>query len=448
MSRSGYATLIRGGTLVLPDPELGLRAVAGDLLMDGGRITRLGEIDEPPRGARVIYAGGCAVLPGLVQAHAHLNHTLARGATAGLSTTRWLRERVWPLEAAHTPQSVRAAARLAVAEMLRGGITAVQAMEAPQHADAVLEVLAESGMVAACGKSLIDDAEAAPHPLAQPTDVALAEAVDLAEAWDGAVGGRLRVLIAPYSALACSGACLSAIGELAATGPWRVHLHAAVSPEDSAMMEARCGLRELPWLAEAGLLGERVSLAGCVRLDPAEIDALADSGTHVVHTPRSDAQRGAGIAPVVEMIAGNVDIAIGSGSPAAASTLDMFREMRLVGHLQSAAQGAALLPPARLLELATRGGAVAMGRGSDIGVLRPGALADVVLVDLQAPHSTPDPDPIETLVHRCGAADVRSVWLGGQQVVAEGRLTLWDEEAVTREARREGRALLRRAGLA
>ena len=303
-------------------------------------------------------------------------------------------------------------------------------------------------MVASCGMTLIDDPMAAPHPLAQATDIALAEAIDLAQAWDGAVGGRIRVILTPHSAIACTGACLRELGALAAAGPWRVHLHAAATHDDIARMEGRTGLRELPWLAETGLLGERVSLAGCVHLDPVEVEALASTRTEVVHTPRSDARLGAGVAPVLEMLAAGAAVSLGSGSPAVAGTLDMFREMRLAGQLQSVTNGADLLPPARLLEMATRSGATVIGRAADLGALRPGALADVVLVDLQGPHCTPDLDPISTLVYRCGAADVRAVWLAGQQVVAEGRLTLWDEEAVTREARRESHGLLQRAGLA
>ncbi len=121
------------------------------------------------------------------------------------------------------------------------------------------------------------------------------------------------------------------------------------------------------------------------------------------------------------MLAAGAAVSLGSGSPAVAGTLDMFREMRLAGQLQSVTNGADLLPRARLLEMATRSGATVIGRAADLGALRPGALADVVLVDLQGPHCTPDLDPISTLVYRCGSADVRAVWLAGQQVVAEGR---------------------------
>jgi len=441
MPGTELATLIRGGTLALPDERLGIRAEPGDLLILGDRIVAAGAEVEPPEGARIIYAGGCLVIPGLVQAHAHLAQALFRGAADGLSVTRW-NARVAALEAAHTAQSARAAARLAVAEMLRGGTTAVQAVEVSGHVDAVLESLAEAGMIVSCGQAIVDAPGAAPwRP--QDTATVLAAAVDLAETWDGAQGGRMRILLAPHSVAACTEACLREVSQLAATGNWRVQMHAG-SGWASSTDDAGDGDLDLSKIAAAGLLGPGVALAGCTGVGAAQIERLAATGTHVIHTPRSDARRGAGVAPVLDMLAAGVHVGLGSGSPAACGTLDLFREMRQVGLLQSAVQGADLLPPARLLEMATRIGAAAMGRGAEMGTLRAGSLANVALVDLRGPHGTPGQDPIATLVYRCRASDVRAVWLGGRQVVAEGRLTLWDEEEITREARREARGLLQR----
>ena len=161
MSTGPYATLIRGGTLILPDGESGIRAEPGDLLMEGDRIARVGVVDDPPEGARVIYASGCAVLPGFVQTHVHLCQTLFRGIADELPLLTWLRERVWPLEAAHTPQSIRASARLAVAELLLSGTTAVQTMESVHHTGAVIEVLAEWG----CLRLLASASWTIPQPL-------------------------------------------------------------------------------------------------------------------------------------------------------------------------------------------------------------------------------------------------------------------------------------------
>jgi 5-methylthioadenosine/S-adenosylhomocysteine deaminase len=443
----GFATLIRGGLLVVPGESGGLEAIAGDLLMKGDRIVELGRIDDVPRGTRIIYAGGCAVLPGFVQSHVHLCQTLFRGLADDLSLLDWLERRIWPLEGAHTPQSLRASARLAVAELLLGGTTAIQTMETVHHTAAVFEVLAEAGIYAVSGKCLMDDPDTCPPSLWQPTDVALREAVDLAEEWDGSGNGRLRVCLSPRFAVSCTDACLTEVASLATDGGWRVHTHAAESREELALVQRRSGQRAVTHLESVGIAGPHVGLAHCVWLDDEEIESLARHRTHVLHCPGSNCKLGSGLAPIPRLLRHGVPVSLGSDGAACNNSLDMFREMRLATLIQKTVHGPEALPAAEVIDLATRGGAAALGRERDLGTLRAGAVANVVLVNLEATHATPSPDPLATLVYSSSAADIRAVWLAGQQVVAEGRLTLWDEEEIRREAQKEARGLVGRAGL-
>lgn len=443
-----YPTLIRGGTLLVPDPVEGIRARSGDLLIRGERIAHVGdELDRPPRGTRVIYASGCAVLPGFVQTHVHLCQTLFRGMADELPLLEWLRERIWPLEAAHTPQSIRASARLGVAELLLGGTTAFQSMETVRHTEVVFEVLAEAGVYAVSGKCLMDDPDSCPPDLLESTERALREAVDLAEEWDASGDGRLRVCLAPRFAVSCTEACLSEVGRLAEAGGWRIHTHASESRQEVALVERRFGARGVHLLDRHGLTGPRVGLAHCVWVDQSEIELLARTATHVLHCPGSNCKLGSGVAPVPAMLEAGARLSLGADGAACNNSLDMFHEMRLATLLQTARHGPTALAAARVLEMATLGGAAALGREGEIGVLRSGAVANVVLVNLDELHVTPSDNPITTLVHAARVSDVRAVWLAGEQVVAGGRLTLWDEEEIRREARREARELARRAGL-
>lgn len=446
--RADYATLIRGGTLVLPDGPDRVRAEPGDLLIEGTRIGALGAIESPPRGARIIYASGCAVLPGFVQTHVHLCHTLMRGLAGQLPRLDWLRERIWPLEAAHTSQSMRASARLGVAELLLGGTTAIQTMESVHHTDAVLEVLVEAGMHAVTGKCLMDDVETCPPALVQATDTALREAIDLAEQWDRSGQGRVRVCLAPRSAASCTPACLREVGELARAGLWRVHTHAPASRDAATLARGRHDDHGVRLLDELGLTGEHVGLAGCVQLDDEDVEILRRTGTHLLHCPGSDCNLGAGTAPVPQLLARGVRVSLGTDGAASNEALDMFREMRFASLLHRAVHGPTVLPAPRVLDMATRGGAAALGREGELGVLAPGAVANVVLVSLDSMHATPAPDPLAALVHCAHSSDIRAVWLAGEQVVSEGRLCVWDEEEIRRDARREARALAARAGLA
>ena len=447
MSKQPYATLIRGGTLILPDGGAGVRAESGDVLIEADRISRVGMVDDPPEGARIIYASGCAVLPGFVQTHVHLCQTLFRGVADELPLLTWLRERIWPLEAAHTPQSMRASARLAVAELLLGGTTAVQTMESVRHTDAVVEVLAESGMFAVTGKCLMDDPATCPPDLLQPTETALREAVDLAESWDGAAHGRIRICLAPRFAVSCTDACMREVGALAAAGRWRVHTHASENRDEVTLVEQRTGRRNIHYLDDVGISGSDVGLAHCVWVDDDEVETLARTGTHVLHCPGSNCMLGSGISPVPLLLQRGVSVSLGADGAACNNTLDMFREMRLATMLQKAIHGPLALPASTLLDMATRGGAEALGWGTEMGSLVPGSLANVVLVSLDGTHSTPAADPMSTLAYCCRSADIRAVWLAGAQVVADGRLTLWDEEEIRRDAHREARALVERAGI-
>lgn len=444
---SDFATVIRGGTLVLPGADGVVRTGAGDLLMHGGRIAAAGESVPLDRGTRILYASGCAVLPGFVQTHVHLGHSLLRGLVDGLGTARWQRQVLWPRESAHTAESMRAAARLAVAELLLSGTTAIQAMETGPHVDVVIDVLAEAGMHAVVGRALMDDPEGAPLQLCRRTDEALGEAVDLAEKWDGAEQGRLRIALSPYSLSTCTPTLLREVARLARDGGWRLHTHAGGYADEKAIAMARGARGSVDYLQTAGIAGPHVGLASCSWLDEAEVDLLRDSATHVLHCPGSDARLGGGLAPVPRLRELGVPLSLGTDGAAANETVDLFRELRLAIAMQSSRHGPGVLPAAAALDMATRGGAAALGWPGTIGELSTGAVADVMLVSLGAVSATSSDDVLRTLAHGCSAADVRAVWLGGRQVVSEGRLTLWDEEELRDDARREQAALAGRAGV-
>src|SRR5207253_3596646 len=135
----------------------------------------LGRVDAPPRDAEVIDASGCFVLPGLIQTHVHLVQTIFRGIAEDLSLLEWLRTRVWPLEAAHDERSIRASARLGLAELLLTGTTTILDMGTTHHEDIVAAEIAASGIRARFGKAMMDAGEAVPPRLLERTRDSLDE---------------------------------------------------------------------------------------------------------------------------------------------------------------------------------------------------------------------------------------------------------------------------------
>src|SRR6266550_2698818 len=174
--------LIRNGTIVTMDQNSSI--VRGDVLIRDGRIAEIGGAINPDA-ETVIDASRCAVLPGFVQTHLHLCQTLFRGAADDLSLIDWLKKRVWPMEAAHTAESVRASARLGIAELIKGGTTCALTMETVQHTEEVLRVVEETGFRATVGKCMMDKGDDVPAALHEKTDNSINESVSLLEAWHG-----------------------------------------------------------------------------------------------------------------------------------------------------------------------------------------------------------------------------------------------------------------------
>src|SRR5947208_5503139 len=164
--------LIRGGTIVTMDKPDSIER--GDVLIRDGRIAEIGgEIDDAVN--EVIDAHGCAVLPGFVQTHIHLCQTLFRGAADDLALIDWLKKRVWPMEAAHTPESIRASAQLGIAERIKGGTTCALTMETVRHTEEVLRVVDESGFRGTVGKCMMDSGDDLPPALHEETRESIAE---------------------------------------------------------------------------------------------------------------------------------------------------------------------------------------------------------------------------------------------------------------------------------
>src|SRR5438128_4321403 len=174
--------LIKNSTLVTMNQKGSV--VRGDLLVRDGRIARIAEkIDETAD--EIVDAKDCAVLPGFVQTHVHLCQTLFRGAADDLALIDWLKKRVWPMEAAHTAVSVRASARLGIAELIKGGTTCALTMETVNHTEEVFRIIEETGFRATVGKCMMDKGDGVPDALHEESEASIQESLALLEQWHG-----------------------------------------------------------------------------------------------------------------------------------------------------------------------------------------------------------------------------------------------------------------------
>jgi len=441
------ALAIRGGTLVTMDP---LRAVVtADLLIDDqGRISDIVQPGAEVRARETIDATGLVVVPGLVQAHLHLCQTLFRGLAEQRPLLAWLRERIWPLEAAHDPISLFASARLGIAELLLGGTTAILDMGTVHHTDALFEAAASSGIRYTGGKALMDAGDGVPAGLLEPTSVALRDSDRLAETWHEREGGRLRYAYSPRFVLTATFDLLRSVGARARTNHMLVHTHASEQREETELVRQRFGASNIQLLANLGLAETNACLAHCVWPEPHETDVLASSGATVVHCPSCNLKLGSGVAPIAAYLEAGVNVAIGADGAASNNRLDGWEELRLAGLLAKYRDGPTALSAVEVFELATLGGARALGLDADIGSIELGKYADLAILDLRGAHAAGPQDVYTQLVYSARCTDVRTVLVGGRVLVRDGRLAGLDENEIVAEAATQRERVLARAGLA
>jgi len=435
--------LFKNGTIVTMDAKDSI--VRGDLVIRDGRIASVGENDAS-KIDETIDASGCAVLPGFVQTHIHLCQTLFRGAADDLSLIDWLKKRIWPMEAAHTPESIRASARLGIAELIKGGTTCALTMETVRHTEEVLRVVEETGFRATVGKCMMDKGDDLPSELHEQTRASIDESLKLIDEWHGKGDGRIRCCFAPRFAVSCTRELLAEVAKLARERGLMIHTHASENKSECEMVEQETGMRNVAYLYWLGIADKHVVLAHCIHLDEQEMSTLARTKTNVAHCPSSNLKLGSGIAPVAEMLERGIPVSLGADGAPCNNRLDMFTEMRTAALLQKAQHGPEVLPAARVLRIATIDGARALGLAEEIGSLEVDKRADLIVVDLNNLHAAPETDVISSLVYSAQASDVRTTVIDGRIVMRDRELTTMNEADVMAEANREAASLKQRVG--
>ena len=439
------STVIRNATILTINDAFDV--IEGAVTVRDGRIAAVGA-EPADRVDIVIDAGGSYLLPGFVQTHVHLCQTIFRGYADDLRLLDWLRSRIWPMEAAHTPASLRAAADLACHELLRSGTTAILTMETVHDTDVVFEAVTASGIRATVGKCMMDlTSDEVPARLRETTGGSIDESFALHRRWDRTANGRIRAAFAPRFALSCSRELLEAVAALSTRELALVHTHAAEQRDEVDAVRRLTGHSNIAYFHDVGLASPRLCAAHGVWVDEHEQELLANHSVKVMHCPGSNLKLGSGIAPVPELLARGVCVSLGSDGAACNNRLDMFGEMRLAATLQAIRQQPGALSARDVLIMATRYGARTLGLEQDIGSVEVGKRADLILVARDRPHTAPDADPVSTIVYAARPDDVRMTMVDGEVLVRDGQATRSDPVELAANARREARKLAARAGL-
>jgi len=418
----------------------------GDVLIEGSRIAQMGERLETLGVDRVIEAGGKVLLPGFVQTHIHLCQTLFRGRADDLSLIEWLKEKIWPLEAAHSEDSVYYSAMLGIGELIRSGTTTILDMETVHYTESAFQAIKESGIRALSGKVMMDHGTEVPLALQENTQKSLQDSVDLLEKWHGAENGRIQYAFCPRFVVSCTEELLIGVRDLSAKYGVMVHTHASENQGEIAMVEAERGMRNVVYLDHIGLAKPNLILAHSIWLDEEEKRIIRERGVKITHCPGSNMKLASGVAEIPHLLEQGIDIGIGADGAPCNNNLDMFQEMRLTAYMQKVKHGPTIMNAKTVLRMATMGGAKVLGLENEIGSIEVGKLADLQLLDLEDFHVYPsfDADWYSRVVYAATRGDVDTVLIDGQVVMENKIVKTVDKKIVLKEADRSLKKLIAR----
>jgi 5-methylthioadenosine/S-adenosylhomocysteine deaminase len=369
-------------------------------------------------------------MPGLVNAHTHAAMVLFRGIADDLKLMEWLQKYIFPAEKNNvTAEFVRAGTRLAALEMIRSGTTTFVDMY--YFEDQVAETCQEAGLRGVLGSTLIEF----PAPDNKTIPDALAYAERFLKKWSG--DALVVPAVAPHSTYLCTPETLKAARGLADRYRAPILIHLSESADEQAQVKEKYGRTPTEHLQQLGFLRPGVLGAHGIWLTPSDRKILKEAGAGVAHCPQSNMKLSSGAAPVRDMLAEGLRLGLGTDGAASNNDLDMFEEMLTAALLAKHTSGdPTAAPAAAVLEMATLGGARALGMEDRIGSLEPGKRADLVVVGLDEPRLHPLFDPVSHLVYVAKGADVRDVVVEGRVIMRDRRVLTLDEKAVVAEADR------------
>lgn len=403
-----------------------------------------------------IDCNGNVLLPGLIDTHVHTAQAMIRGCADDLGLIDWLFKRVWVLQGSYSYEDGRASAALCALEMIKSGTTAfLECMLAERYGfDGVAETVLKSGMKAAIGKIVMDTPSYAESDMqmfpgmVEDGETSIRNTLAAYDKWEGAGDGRLQVWFGPRTPGGVTPSLYYEISALAKERNMGITIHNSEVKEDLSYARSQGCRSAVDFIGQHGLLGPRSVLAHVVWTDAEDWRVMAATGTHVTHNPASNAKTATGIAPVQGMLAAGVNVSMGCDGGPSNNTYDLIRDMRLVSYLANLkGDDPTVVPAETVLEMATINGAKALGWGDQTGSLEVGKCADMILINMDAPHLTPAPDPVSTIVYAAHGTDVDTVVINGQMVMQDRKVLTLDEGSILEEARRRYPEVAARGGL-
>lgn len=399
----------------------------GHLIIEGNKIasitTNISDVEAYCRNnqVRLIDASNKIVMPGLINTHTHVAMTLMRGYADDMSLMEWLNTKIWPFESMLTGEDAYWGSMLGVAEMLLGGTTSFVDMYF--FIQDVHRAVKKQGIRAMLSAVVFDSSINSFEN-------------ELEKTWNNWDDNdqRLSLCLGPHAPYTCNPQTLQTLVRLAKKNNLPIHIHLAETKDEIYQINQRYQVTPTQYLYEHGVFENRTLAAHCIYLNDKDIDLLKQNNVSILHNPHSNMKLASGIAHISKYLSKEINVSIGTDGASSNNNLCMWEEMRSASLLQKVSTlDPCILNAYQTLQLATVNGAKTMGMENKLGILEEGALADVILIDLNKPHLYPQFDPITHLVYSARNEDVNTVIVDGKILVDNRKLLTANLDEVCNE---------------
>jgi len=450
--------LIKNGYVLTLNPRREI-IMDGALYIENDTIVEIGKSSElkSHKAELVIDAKNKLVMPGLIDTHVHLAQALIRGCADDVSLVDWLKKYVWVLQGNFTKDDGRVSAELCMAEMIRTGTTSfIECMIHTRYGfDGIAKAVERVGMRSALSKIIMDstgyaDSADIMYPgMVEDADACLKETDEMYTKWHGKADGRIQVWYGLRSLGAVTPELFKDVAQRTREKNNRMTMHLGEVVDDVRYVKENFGTNLTTFAKNHNLLGPDMVFAHGIHFEDTELKVLAETKSNISHCPSSNMKLASGFAKIPQMLQTGVPVSLGCDGGPSNNTYDIIREMRLAALIHKSYVGDPLVVAAeQAIEMATLGGAVAMGINKSVGSLEPGKLADVILINLHELGLTPHTNPVSNLVYSGNGEYVDTVIVNGRLLMQHKRLLTFDEETVMKNAREHSAALMERAEIA
>ena len=407
------------------------------LAVDGEFIEYIGK-DRPAGDFDAVRdMSGKLLMPGLVNTHSHTSMTLMRGVGSDKNLQDWLFNSIFPIEAKLREQDIWAGSALAFAEMISTGTTSVTDMYF--YPPLICQLAEQVGI-----KMNTNDAVTVPGELDDVAESKIQRAVKLYNDWNEKAGGRIKVDVAVHSEYLNSEPVLKRYLELSRGAKTQFHVHLSETASEHRECIERHGKTPIAYFESLGYLDEFPTYcAHCVHVTDEDLEIFRKHGVTIAHNPSSNMKLGSGFAPIRKAMDMGVNVSLGTDGAASNNNLNMFEELHLAAMIHKGYnQDPTALTVTQLLDMATVNGAKAQGR-YDTGVLEAGKRADIIAVDMTAPHMYPHFDIPALLCYSAQGSDVCMTMVDGRMLYEDGKFLTLDIEKVMKDAKESADYLLK-----